>query len=145
MALIDLAALTSAVYERLHSGSAGADVRTFLPAGADAILLAQDVRNEALTIQTLPNRPIIALRRGTAPQPDRVVTAPIYTWYCYDDPSVGYGRLEQLPFLIGQAYESGLEIPTVGAFTVLVAAGAQTQDDKLHLLLQLVTVVVSAV
>lgn len=143
--MIDLAALTDAVYERLHSDSAGADVRAFLPAQAGAIILAQDVRNEALTIQTLPSRPIIALRRGTAPQPDRVVTQPIYTWYCYDDPAAGYGRLEQLPQLIWQAYESGLTIPTVGAFHVEISAGAQTRDDTLKLLLQLVTVVVSAV
>jgi hypothetical protein len=143
--MIDLAALTSSVYERLHSDPAGADMRALLPAGAAAIIVAQDVRKEALTLLTLPARPLLALRRGVAPQVQRVVTAPIYTWYCYDDPAVGYGRLEQLPFLIGQAYESGLEIPTVGAFAIEVAAGAQTQDDRLHLLLQLVTLVVSAI
>lgn len=143
--MIDLAALTSAVYERLHSDSAGADVRAFVPAGAAAIILAQDVRMSALTVLPLPARPLLALRRGVAPQVQRVVTAPLYTWYCYDDPAIGYGRLEQLPQLIWQAYESKLSIPTVGAFTIEVAAGAQTQDDRLHLLLQLVTVVVSAI
>lgn len=143
--MIDLAALTEAIYQRPHSDAAGADVRTFLPAGAAAILLAQDVRSEALTIQTLPARPLLALRRGTAPQVQRVVTQPLYTWYAYDDPSVGYGRLEQLPFLLAQAYLAEIVIPTVGVFTVEVSAGAQTQDDTLHLLLQLVTLVVSAI
>jgi hypothetical protein len=140
--MIDLAALTEAVYQRPRND---AGVLALLPAGAAAVILAQDVRTEALTLLTLPARPLLALRRGVAPQVQRVVTAPIYTWYCYDDPAVGYGRLEQLPFLIGQAYESDLEIPTVGAFAIEVAAGAQTQDDRLHLLLQLVTLVVSAI
>ena len=142
--MIDLAALTEAVFQRLKSESAGADVRSFLPAGADAVLLAEDVRVEGLTVQTLPARPIVALRRGATPQLDRVITMPLYTWYCYDDPSVGYGRLEQLPYLIWQAYESGLALSTVAVGSIDVAAGAQTRDDRLGLL-QLVTVAIGAV
>jgi len=142
--VIDLAALTEAVYQRLKSDSAGAAVRAFLPADASAILLAEDVRVEGLTVLSLPERPILALRRGAAPQIDRVITQPIYTWYCYDDPSVGYGRLEQLPYLIWQAYESGLIVGTVGVGSIEVGAGAQTRDDRLGLL-QLVTVAIGAV
>lgn len=145
MAMIDLAALTEAVYQRLASDSAGAAVRSFLPAGASAIFPnVEDLRVEGLTVQTLPTRPIIAPRRGAAPQLDRVVTAPIYTWYCYDDPSVGYGRLEQLPALIAAAYESGLTVDNVAVGAIEVAAGAQTRDTTLGLL-QLVTVAIGAV
>lgn len=142
--MIDLASLTEAVYQRLKSDSAGADVRSFLPAGADAVLLAEDVRVEGLTVLTLPARPLLALRRGSTPQIDRVITAPLYTWYGYDDPSVGYGRLEQLPYLIWQAYESGLTIGAVAVGSIEVAAGAQTRDDRLGLL-QLITVAIGAV
>jgi len=144
MALIDLAALTEAVYQRLKSDAAGLALRNWLPSGADAILLAEDVRVEGLTVLELPSRPLLALRRGSAPQLDRIVTQPIYTWYCYDDPDVGYGRLEQLPYLIWQAYESGLVVGTVGVGSIEVAAGAQTRDVSLGLL-QLVTVAIGAV
>lgn len=143
--MIDLAALTEAVYQRPKSDSAGTALRSWLPAGASAILLAEDVRIEGLTVHTLPARPLLAMRRGAAPQFDRVVTQPIYTWYGYDDPDVGYGRLEQLPYLIWQAYESGLIVGTVAVGSIEVAAGAQTRDDKLGLLLQLVTVAIGAV
>jgi hypothetical protein len=143
--MIDLAALTDAVYERLHSDAAGLALRNWLPAGASAILLAEDLRVEGLTIAALPERPLLALRRGAAPQIDRVITQPIYTWYGCDDPHVGYGRLEQLPLLIWQAYESGLVVGTVAVGSIEVAAGAQTRDDKLGMLLQLITVTVGAV
>lgn len=144
MALIDLAALTEAVFQRLKSDSAGASVRAFLPSGASAILLAEDVRVEGLTVQTLPARPLLALRRGAVPPLDRVVSSPIYTWYGYDDPSVGYGRLEQLPQLIAGAYASGLTIGTVAVGSIDVGIGAQTRDDQLGLL-QLITVTIGAV
>ena len=102
--MIDLAALTDAVYERLNSDAAGLALRTFLPAGAAAIFAnVEELREEGLGVVELPERPLIALRRGPSPQLDRVITAPLYTWYCYDDPSVGYGRLERLPKLIADA------------------------------------------
>jgi hypothetical protein len=142
--MIDLAALTEAVFQRLKSDSAGATLRAFLPAGADAIMLAEDVRVEGLTVLELPKRPILAMRRGATPQLDRVATGPIYTWYCYDDPSVGYGRLEQLPKLIADAYESGLLVGTVAVGSIEVAAGAQTRDVRLGLL-QMITVAIGAV
>lgn len=140
--MIDLAALTEAVYQRLATNAA---LLAFLPGGAAAIFAhVEDLRVEGLTVQTLPARPLLALRRGPSPQPDRVVSAPLYTWYCYDDPSVGYGRLEQLPKLIADAYESGLTIGTVAVGAIEVAASAQTRDTRLGLL-QLVTVAIGAV
>jgi hypothetical protein len=143
--VIDLAALTEAVYQRPKSDSAGSALRTFLPAGALAIMLAEDLRVEGLTVLALPERPLLALRRGASPQLDRVVSGPVYTWYCYDDLSAGYGRLEKLPYLLWQAYESGLAVSTVAVGSIEVAAGAQTRDDRLHMLLQLVTVAIGAV
>lgn len=142
--MIDLAALTEAVYQRLKSDSASSALRAFLPAGASAVLLAEDVRNEALTLLDFPAPPLLALRRGATPQLDRVVTMPIYTWYCYDLPSVGYGRLEQLPYLLWQAYESGLTVGTVAVGSIEVAAGGQTRDARLGLL-QMITVTIGAV
>lgn len=140
--MIDLAALTEAVYQKLATNVA---LLTFLPAGAAAIFPhVEDLRVEGLTVQTLPLRPLLALRRGASPQLDRVVTSPIYTWYCYDDPSVGYGRLEQLPKLIADAYRLTLTVDTVAVGAVEVGAGAQTRDTKLGLL-QLVTVAIGAV
>jgi len=143
--VIDLAALTEAIYQRLKSDAAGQGVRDLLPGGSAAIMLAEDLRREGLTVAQLPERPIGALRRGATPQLARVVTAPLYTWYFYDDPSVGYGRLEQLPLAVAEAYESGLTVGTVAVGAVEVAAGPQTRDDTLKLLLHVVTVAIGAV
>lgn len=139
--MIDLADLTEAEYQCVATF---APLISFLPAGASAVMLAEDLRVEGLTVLDLPERPILALRRGAAPQLDRVVTMPIYTWYGYDDPSVGYGRLEQLPYLLWQAHESGLLVGTVAVGAIEVGAGAQTRDDRLGLL-QLITVTIGAV
>lgn len=140
--MIDLAALTEAVYQRAATNAA---LLAFLPAGADAIFASvEQLRAEGLTVQALPERPILGLRRGAAPQLDRVVTAPIYTWYCYDDPSAGYGRLEQLPSLLFDAYAADLLVDGVAVGAIEVAAGAQTRDTRLGLL-QLVTVAIGAV
>lgn len=140
--MIDLASLTEQVYQQV---AADAAILAFLPAGADAIFPnVEDLRVEGLLIEALPARPWLALRRGAAPQLDRVVTAPLYTWYCYDDPTIGYGRLEHLPKLIADAYESGLTLSTVAVGAIEVAAGAQTRDSRLGLL-QLVTVAIGAV
>lgn len=143
--MIDLAALTQAVYARLATDSAGAALRAWLPSGASAVFAnVEDLRVEGLTVQALPEPPLLALRRGPAVQLERVITQPLYQWYCYDDPSVGYGRLEQLPALIWQAYESGLSVGTVGVGSIEVSAGAQSRDSRLGLL-QIVTVAVGAV
>ena len=140
-----MAALDKAVYQRLASDSDGAVLRTFLPAGADAVFAnVEDLRVEGLTVLALPEPPLIALRYAPAPQLDRVITQPLYQWYCYDDPSVGYGRLRQLPKLIADAYESGLTVGTVGVGSIEVQAGAQSRDSRLGLL-QVVTVAVGAV
>lgn len=140
--MIDLAALTEAEYQCVATF---APLLAFLPAGALAIFPSvEELRVEGLTVAALPERPIGGLRRGASPQIDRVVTMPIYTWYWYDDPSVGYGRLEQIPHLIWQAHESGLTVGTVAVGSIEVAAGAQTRDPRLGLL-QLVTVAIGAV
>ncbi len=144
--MVDLAALTAAVYARLKSDSAGDDARTLLGAGADSVLLAEDLRVEGLTIAQLPERPLIALRRGPAPTDGRVVSRPIYTWYCYDDPATGYGNLEQLPLAVANAYDTALMVNSgdIGR-DVVVSAGAQTRDDRLGLLLVPITVAIGAI
>ena len=144
--MIDLAAITIAVCERLRSDAAGAAVRALLGAGAASVLHAEDLRVEGLSVRALPARPLVALRRGSVPQSQRVVYTPLYTWYCYDDPAQGYGRIEALPLLIAQAFSTWLVIGTtaVGAQDVS-AVGAQLRDDKLKLLVITAQLVVGAV
>jgi hypothetical protein len=144
--MIDLAAITIAVFERLRTDAAGAAVRAALGAGADSVLHAEDLRVEGLGVRALPARPLVALRRGVAPQSQRVVYQPIYTWYCYDDPAIGYGRIEALPLLIAQAFATRLIVPAsaVGAQDT-GAIGAQLRDDRLKLLVITAPVVIGAV
>lgn len=143
--MIDVAALTSAVYERLRSESAGAALRALLGADAASVLLAEDVRVEGLLVRQLPVRPLIALRRGAVPTIGRVVNRPIYTWYCYDDPAAGYGAIEALIQPLAEAYTTELIIGTVAVGDIEVSAGGQTRDDVLKLLMCPVTVVIGAV
>lgn len=143
--MIDLYALSTAIYNRLAADAAGAAVRAALGAGAQSVLMAEDLRVEGLTVLALPTRPLIALRRGAVPQSGRVVSLPVYVWYCYDDPAVGYGRLETLPLLIASAYTTPLVVGTVAVGAIEVSAGAQTRDAALKLLLCSVTVAVGAV
>lgn len=145
--MIDLAAITGAVFARLETDAAGADVRNAFGAATVSVMHAEDLRVEGLTVQALPARPIVALRRGAAPGEGNIVYRPVYTWYCYDDPSVGYGRLELLLPLIGAAYEAGLlSVAHSGIGDVeSVSIGAQTRDDRLKLLLCPLTLVVGAV
>jgi hypothetical protein len=143
--MIDLSALTAAVWDRLASDAAGADVRAALGAGATSVLMAEDLRIEGLTVEELPARPLLALRRGAVPVVGRVVNTPVYTWYAYDDIDVGYGQLEALVPLVAAAYQSLLSIGTVGAGQIEVSAGAQTRSQAPALLLCPITVVIGAV
>lgn len=144
--MIDLAAITGAVFERLRTDAAGAAVRAALGVGVSSVLHAEDLRVEGLGVRALPARPLVALRRGAVPQSQRVVYQPIYTWYCYDDPAIGYGRIEALPLLIAQAFASRLIVSTtaVGAQETS-GVGAQLRDDKLKLLVIPVQLVIGAV
>lgn len=144
--MIDLSALTTAVYDRLASDTQGADVRGALGAGAASVLMAEDLRVEGLTVDALPARPIVALRRGAVPTTQRaIVDVPIYTWYAYDDPDVGYGRIEALVPLIGAAYQELLTPSGVGVGDIEVSAGAQARQTAPALLLCPITVVIGAI
>jgi hypothetical protein len=145
--VIDLYALTDAVFERLKSDAEGAAVRTALGDGATSVLLVEDLRLEAqLGAQQHPARPMLALRRGAAPTVDRVINRPTYTWFLYDDIPVGYGRIEALIPLVAAAYAEGLlSVPTVGVDDITVSALAQTRDDRLKYLLCPISVVIGAI
>lgn len=143
--MIDAPALILAVFNRLATDSAGQAVRDVLPGGGAAVMMIEDVRVEGLTIRQLPARPILALRRGAMPLIQRVIMRPVFSWYCYGDPSAGYAPLEALLLPIADAYASGLSVGTVAIGEIEVGAGAQTRDDKLQLLLQSITVAVGAV
>jgi hypothetical protein len=144
--VIDLFSLLTAVYARLYADAQGAAVRALLGAGADSVLVAEDLRIEGLTVLSLPARPLVALRRGAVPIDGRVVNRPVYTWYVYDDPSAGYGRIEALLQPLAQVYEgTPLFVSTVAVGDVEVSAGAQLRDDALKLLLCPVTVIIGAI
>jgi len=144
--MIDLSALTNAVWDRLASDSAGADVRDALGDDANSILMAEDLRVEGLTIADLPARPLLALRRGAVPTTQRaIVDVPVYTWYAYDDTDVGYGRLEALIPLVAAAYGALLTASGVGVGEIEVSAGAQTRSTAPALLLCPITVVIGAI
>jgi hypothetical protein len=143
--MIDSPALILAVFNRPALDSAGQGVRDLLPGGGAAVMMIEDVRVEGLTVQQLPARPILALRRGPMPLIGRVVQRPVFTWYAYGDPGAGYGPLEALLKPMADAYASGLTVATVAIGDIEVGAGAQTRDDRLQLLLQTITVAVGAV
>lgn len=144
--MIDLAAITSAVYARLQSDAAGAAVRAALGAGGLSVVHAEDLRVEGQGGPALPARPLVALRRGPAPQSQGVVYSPLYTWYCYDDIGQGYGRIEGLPLLIAQAFAARLIVDTtaVGAQD-LGSVGAQLRDERLGLLVVPIQLIIGAV
>jgi hypothetical protein len=143
--MIDVVALDSAVFARLATDSAGQGVRDLLPGGGAAVMMIEDMRVEGLTVRALPARPLLALRRGAMPLIGRIINRPVFTWYCYGDPSAGYAPLEALLKPMADCYASGLTVATVAIGEIEVGAGAQTRDDKLQLLLQTITVAVGAV
>lgn len=144
--MVDLAAITLAVSERLRTDAAGSAVRAALGAGAASVLHAEDLRVEGLAVAALPARPLVALRRGPTPQSQGVVYGPLYTWYCYDDIAQGYGRIEALPLLIAQAFRARLIVGTtaVGA-QELGSVGAQLRDERLGLLVVPMQLIIGAV
>lgn len=132
--MINLAALSDAVYARVASDAAGADLRARLGAGAASVLSAEELRlrTDAGT-QRLPALPLLALRRGAAPTIERgLATLPRYTWYALGDPAVGYGALDALAAPIGALYADWLAL---GVYSVEIAAGPHDRDRTLGLLL----------
>ena len=128
--MVDLAALTGAIFAQLATASAGSAVRAQLGAGAAGVIMIEDLRRyEGKNRQLLPTPPLIALRPGPAPISDRVLWLPFYTWLLADDPSIGGDRLRTLAPLIAAAYEDEIIIPTVGLVGCEVSAG-QPYDDR---------------
>ena len=131
--MIDLAALSQAVFARVATDAAGADVRALLGDGASSVLSAEDLRlrADAGTLQAAA-LPLLTLRRGAAPQSDRTAAQPVYTWYAYGDPSLGYGALDALARPLWLAYRDWYGL---GVYGCELSAGAHSRDAALGLLL----------
>ena len=142
--MIDVAALTNAVFASLEGDIAGNAVRALLGDGAASVLTADRLSEHEFARDLLPAVPLIAMRREPITRRDRIEVGTVYTLYCYDDPAIGYGRLEALIQPIAGAFASGIA-DGANLVEVEVQAGRQDRDSKLGLLLQIVEVVISAV
>jgi hypothetical protein len=133
--MIDLAALDTAVFDRLASDAAGADVRAVLGSLDRSVITAEELRQYEGQVTRLPAVPLLALRRGPAPISDRVLWLPSYNWYAYDDETVTVARLRALPALIAAAYVS-FEIEAIGVISVEVSTLTPIPDRVLGLVAQ---------
>lgn len=140
--MIQPAILSQAVFARLATDAAGAGVRALLGQGADSVLTTDDLMplNSA---DLLARVPCVALRREAITSPDRLEFQTVYTWYGYDDPAVGYARLDALIPAIADAYMDFAD--GTHLLEIEVQAGRQDRDRTLGLLVQLVELVISAV
>lgn len=135
--MIDLAALTNTVYNRLKTDEAGADVRAALTDGAGGVALPL-----VLGTAKRPKPPFVILREGPAPNYERISYAPFFSWYIYDLPAQGYYRINQIAGLIGGAYEEELVSPfgaTITEQQIETLAGQGTLDVALNLNMRLCT------
>ena len=104
-------------------------------------------------MQALPTRPLLALRYAPTPLVGRVIARPVYQWYAYGDISAGYAPLRALVAPVAAAYAvgvgtlstAGLSVATVAVGDIEVSAGAQLRDERLKLLIQVITVAIGAV
>lgn len=142
--MIDVMALSTAIWNRLTVDLAGLPVRSRLGADVASIVTADRVSEHEYAKRELPGRPLIAVRREPIAPRDRMEYGTVYTLYCYDDPAVGYGRLEALIQPIALAFAGGIA-DGANLVEVEVQAGRQDRDDTLGLLLQIVDLVISAV
>ncbi len=93
---MDIAAITSQVYDRLVSHSAGASVRAALRGGV--------VAADTLDPSTLPATPFIAFREGSISGKPHDTEDLTFRLYIYD--TKGYRRINQILTLIRAAYPS---------------------------------------
>lgn len=143
--MIDYATITELIYQRLRSHAAGASVRAALGDASNSVVLAADIRrSEQQSTVQLPAVPFLALRYGPAGSGDQVVWQPVYTWFCYDSPAIGYGRLLTLPALIASAYRPELAL-VAGEDTIEISMAAPSPDMVLGLLVLPVVVAISAI
>lgn len=143
--MIAVAALTGVVLRAMTTQTTPAAValRAALGSGAASILLADDPRLDAPR-ELLAIAPLIVMRREAMSSPERLVYQTFYTLYAYDDPAIGYGRLDALIGLVADVYADGLtESRTL--IEVAVEAGRQSHDATLGLALQTITLIIDAV
>lgn len=143
MLTFDVNALTTAVYNRLFSDSAGSATRAALGNGASSVIHAKELSERRANDIILPTPAFVALRPGPVPTSDRLVQNPTFRWYLYDDPARGYYRINALLPLIATAYDfeaSPLSI-TSGAVGLVEIGNpsAEIQDEKLGLFVRFLT------
>lgn len=96
---IDPAAITTAQYNLLKTGAAGAAVRAATgPKSAAGVIPAEQLRG------ALPARPFIVWREGVISGESEEMRGVFGTWWIYDDPAMGYSRIKALIALIEAAY-----------------------------------------
>jgi hypothetical protein len=93
------AAIKSAFFTVLYSGSAGAAVRAALGAGAASV-----VERNKINAASLPATPFLALQWGVKGGPRTGVRQYFPTWWIYDSPLHWMTRIEALIPLIEAAY-----------------------------------------
>jgi len=137
--MIDLFAVGALVVARLKTDAEGASVRALLGAGAQGVIHADDLSRD-----TLPARPLLALRAGPVPQLNRIVHAPIFTWWIYDDLEQRYARIDALARPITLAYAARKLALSSGGVIGSVEVGqlsAQQPDPALGLVCRSIKVI----
>lgn len=95
---IDIADITSKVYQRLVSDQAGAPVRAMLRGGV--------VAADTLEATNIPATPFIAFREGPITGKPTDLEDLTFRLYLYDDKHQ-YRRINQIATLVRQAYPTG--------------------------------------
>lgn len=146
--MYEMQALAAAVFARLASDAAGADVRAVLGAGADGVITAdrlmQTVIGQTSAPPPLPAPPFVALRQGSAPGVERIAWLPRFTWYAYGALAAGPWALNVIPRHIAAAY-AGWDPAGLGIGSVEVAVQPPTVDRVLGLWVLPVTLDLSSI
>jgi hypothetical protein len=101
MLRVDPQTIGLAVFNRLKSDSQGTAFRALLGAGANSVIGA-----DALSEDSLPAAPFVALRAGSIATIQTVNNALIFTWHLYDLPEFYHSRINGLLLPLARAYDA---------------------------------------
>lgn len=95
---LELASISSALFDRIATGDAGAAVRALL-GSAGSVIPA-----DKLGQRPLPARPLAVWRDGAVGGRSLDMRTVTGTWWVYDDPGQGYARIHSVIAAIEAAY-----------------------------------------